>query len=202
MQYPEISRELVALVHQDQEDVITHSKLFKTQPTKEVLETSLEKVRINAENRISRVLEIIEKIGTPTEAKIGWKGVEAITVIALHAKHSQMKKVLASLQNARDGEIDKSLLPALIDRVRILDGKKQLFGTQWFMGYRENPYLYPVENFVGMNQLRTNYGLDKARRPRDLSDENSPENPPLATESDQHTPSKEEIDHDLDSLYG
>lgn len=204
MQFPEICEELVSLVEEDQREIRAHSALYKTQPSQELLHKSSVALRKNAVRRSRRVLLIINEIGTPTEEKIGWEGVEAMTVIALHAKHSAMKRILSHLLQAKEGEIDSSLLPALIDRERILDGKKQLFGTQWFMGFQDKPFLYPVEDFKKMNIRRKEYGLKKARRPRDLTF-GIPEKkrlPPLAVEDDQYQPSKAEMDSELSNLYG
>ncbi len=203
MKYPALSEELVNLLEEDQREVKAHSALFKSKPSEKKLKQSAENLRKNADHRTTRVLEIIDEIGTPTKDKISWHGIEAITVIALHSKHSLMKKILEHLQQAPEGQVDKKLLPALIDRVRVLDGQKQLFGTQWFKGFQDKPYLYPVENFQNMNKRRKEYGLSEARRPRDLTEDSRKEaTPPLATEADQHQPSKEELDVDLSPLYG
>lgn len=202
MQFLNLTEELKKLVEEDQQEVKAHSSLFQTNPPENVLEKSRRKLRLHSQKRVKRVLEIINEIGTPTESKIGWDGIEAITVIALHAKHTDMKRILQELLKAPKDEIDISLLPALIDRVRILDGKKQLFGTQWFLGYQPKPYLYPVESFEDMNERRKKYGLGVARRPKDLTFSNNDNVPPLTKKSDQHEPTKDELDIDLKDLYG
>ncbi len=204
MRYPQLSEELVAILEQDQHEIREHSKLYKRSPKSPNVEASRKKLTERSAQRMLRLLEILQEIGETTLTNIGIDGSEAVVVIALHARYSDMKKVLEAFEavyNKSSGDVYLEGIPALTDRVLMLERKKQKFGSQWLMAADDTFFLYPVEDFQHMNERRAAYGLDNARRPRDMTygiPKGPP--PPETQESDQREPTTEEYNHQLGEL--
>lgn len=83
-----------------------------------------------------------------------------------------MKKILKLFEeefNKNSNNIYYQAIPPLTDRIRILEHKKQIYGTNWFAFHKDKPFLISVEDFPNMNQRRAVYGLDPAKRPVNLA---------------------------------
>jgi hypothetical protein len=103
--------------------------------------------------------------------------------------------------NKNPGSVYNEAIPSLEDRVLIIEGKKQKFGTQWMLGKDGKFFLLPVEDFPNMNKRRAIYGMGKSRHPLDLTDGVPEKEPfrPYTKETDQRAPTKEEYE---DYVYG
>ena len=203
MKYVDLHKELQEMFQKDQAEVKKHSQLFKRAPDSPDLETSRKRLTEKNRERSKRLLEILEFMDLPTVSNIGKDGLLWISVIALHAQERILRTVLEAYEKVLElypEEMDASLLPAMVDRIRLLEHQKQIFGTQWLLGSDNKPYLYPVENFAAMNDLRQRYGLEKLRRPRDLTYGPNQNKPPFAIVSDQRTPSDKELETELAEL--
>jgi len=115
-----------------------------------------------------------------------------------------MKRVLVAFEAAyKENPVNtyRQIIPALTDRVLMLERKKQRFGSQWLMGKNGRFFFYPVEEFQHMNERRAQYGLHKARHPRDLT-YGVPKGPlpPYTRECDQRQPTPEEYENNLSEL--
>ncbi len=186
------------MLEQDQRKVRAQSHAWKCSPNSPKVVASGKRLVRRCLRRAERMLEILSEIGTPTIDTIGEDGSEAMAVLALHSKYSIMKKVLAAFEAAYKqypAHTYRQVIPALTDRILILERKKQRFGSQWLMGADDTFFLYPVGDFKHMNERRAQYGLDKARHPRDLT-YGIPKGPlpPYTQESDQREPTPEEYD--------
>lgn len=199
MKYPRYRDELVALLEEDQREVRAQSHAWKCDPNSPGVVASGKRLTERCLSRAHRMLEILVEIGAPTIDNIGKTGSEALAVLALHSKYSIMKHVLAAFEQSYAREpanTFRELIPALTDRILIVERKKQRFGSQWLMEKDGTFFLYPVADFAHMNERRALYRLDKARHPRDLT-YGIPKGPlpPYTQESDQRQPTPEEYDH-------
>lgn len=204
MQFPHYRNELVAMLEQDQREVRAHSRIWKRSPDSPDAAISRKRLTGRCLKRAKRMLTILDDIGTPTIDTIGEDGSEAMAVIALHSKYSIMKKVLVAFEASYKqypAHTYRQIIPALTDRVLILERKKQRFGSQWLVGKDGKFFFYPVEDFKYMNERRAQYGLDKARHPRDLT-YGIPKGPlpPYTQESDQRKPTPEEYDEQVSEM--
>lgn len=192
------------MLKQDQREVRAQSQAYKCSPkSPETLESGKRLTRRCIE-RAQRMLEILDDIGVLTLDNIGADGSEAVTVLALHAKYSIMKRVLSAYEIALANDRTNVYLqgiPSLTDRVLIAERKKQRFATQWWFEADGTHYLHPVEDFKHLNERRAMYGLDKARRPRDLT-YGIPKGPlpPCTRESDQQEQTLEEYENTIRAL--
>ena len=192
------------MLEQDQQEIRTHSHAQNQAPNRPDTIAKGKALMQHCMERAQKALDILDAIGLPTIDKVGAEGLEAIAVIALHAKYSVMKKALTAFEDAQKKEpanAYKEAIPALTDKIRILEHKKQYFGTQWLVDDAGKFFFYPVEDFAHMNARRKQYGLRSARHPRDLT-YGIPEGPlpPLTKESDQREPTAKEYKHHTSGL--
>jgi len=107
-----------------------------------------------------KLKEIVSQIGWPTISKVG---VDASYEAWLLIQHSPdidfQKQCLELMKQEKDGEIDKENIAYLEDRIRVREGKKQIYGTQYI---RENGkrVLLPIEDPQKADHLRREMGID------------------------------------------
>ncbi|PIT98268.1 MAG: hypothetical protein COT71_01580 [Candidatus Andersenbacteria bacterium CG10_big_fil_rev_8_21_14_0_10_54_11] len=100
--------------------------------------------------------KIIAKHGWPTVSKVGTKASWSAWLIAQHATHDLgFQKQCIALMREAEHDIDKSNLAHLIDRVRILEGKPQLFGTH----FQEDGTPHPIQDKKNLARRRREYNL-------------------------------------------
>ncbi len=107
--------------------------------------------------------EIIEAIGYPTIDKVGKAASEATWLIVQHSigQPKFMKKCAHSLAIAVDeNKADPKDLAYLTDRIAVLEGIPQLYGTQF--DWDENGTLSPaqLDEFTKVNERRKSIGLN------------------------------------------
>lgn len=106
--------------------------------------------------------QIINEFGFPTRSKVGEKSEAAAWTVVMHSISNPplMKRILALLKSPHyKDQVDPKELAYLEDRVRVFEGKPQIFGTQF--DWDENNLLspYPIENLELVNELRQKLGL-------------------------------------------
>ena len=111
----------------------------------------------------ARLSDIIERHGWPSETMVGERGVWAAWLIAQHAIGNPpfMRRCLSLLNNAATkGEVPAWQPAFLEDRIRMYEGRPQLYGTQFQPG--EDGYFvsYPIEDAEHVNERRQAIGLD------------------------------------------
>jgi len=107
-----------------------------------------------------RIEAIIAQYGYPGKTLVGGAGNAAFLVIQ-HADLKTRQKYLPTLQKAAEaGELNKSSLALLIDRVRVDEGKKQLYGTQYFRNEVTGEFEFrPIEDVENVNVRRAEMGI-------------------------------------------
>lgn len=115
-------------------------------------------------NRNAKSLQdIIDAIGYPTVDKVGKDASEAAWLVIQHAigQPAFMKRCAALLENAvRENKADPKNLAYLTDRIAVLEGKQQLYGTQF--DWDENGELSPnpFDDPARVNLRRKALGLN------------------------------------------
>lgn len=109
---------------------------------------------------MSRLKEIIDQYGWPTIAAVGVEASQAAWLIAQHAPDIVfMEECLAIMKKLPEGAIDPANTAYLEDRVLILIGELQIYGTQ-FYGEGEDVYAFPVYDPENLDTLRAQVGLE------------------------------------------
>lgn len=129
LQYPEIYRELLAMQVVDQE---FRSSMGSSDDGED--ESSGEpKVNVDVKHT-ARMKEIIEEIGWPNRSKVGKEGAFAAWLLVQHADLDPkfQRACLELMRKESADEISSVNLAYLTDRVRVNEGKKQIYGTQFW----------------------------------------------------------------------
>lgn len=115
-------------------------------------------------NRNAEILdEIIDSIGYPTTDKVGKEASEAAWLVIQHSigRPDFMRKCAKLLEKAIiENKANPRSLAYLTDRIAVLEGKPQLYGTQF--DWDENGELSPnlFDDVVKVNQRRKSVGLN------------------------------------------
>jgi len=108
--------------------------------------------------------KILDKIGLPSHENISEKAAETVWLIAQHAGYDKklMKRVLELMRETMKNDPSNGYykgIPYLIDRINIMEGKDQLFGTQFWANPEGTPTPYPIEDEEKVENRRKKYGI-------------------------------------------
>ncbi|MGY6275249.1 DUF6624 domain-containing protein [Methylomonas sp. MgM2] len=107
--------------------------------------------------------EVIDQHGWPGESLVGERGAWAAWLIAQHAIGNPrfMRQCLSLLKMAAsEGEVPAWQPAFLEDRIRMYEGRPQLYGTQFQPGKDGRFVSYPIEDPEHVNDRRRAIGLD------------------------------------------
>jgi hypothetical protein len=99
--------------------------------------------------------------GWPTISVVGEEASQAAWLLVQHADHKPefQSKCLAMMKLLPEGEIKLANIAYLEDRVRVAEGKSQLYGTQF---YKEGDHFgpRPIEDEENLEARRASMGLE------------------------------------------
>lgn len=107
--------------------------------------------------------QIIDKIGYPTKDKVGNEASEAAWLVIQHAISQPrfMKTCVKLLEEAvKEQKVNPKNLAYLTDRVAVLEGNPQRFGTQFDWDNNGEMSPNPFDDLAKMNQRRKAIGLN------------------------------------------
>lgn len=144
----EIVTELLAMAKADQEMRVRASK-DKSRWDKSV-----------DQKNTAHLKEIVETIGWPTISKVGAKASHSAWLLVQHAtaEPAFMKQCLKLMKDAQEDDIDPADIAYLEDRLLIMEGKPQIYGTQFrtIDGVTEP---FPMEDPEYVDERRARVGL-------------------------------------------
>ncbi|MBZ5590015.1 MAG: hypothetical protein LAO05_15785 [Acidobacteriia bacterium] len=149
---PALRDELVRMLETDQR---SRQHVIERPDDRKALFLLLEQDR----ERTQRVLAILKEHGWPTTAQVGADGSEAIWTILQHSDPAVLQSTLALMEKAATRhDLDWGLVATSIDRIRVNEGKKQLYGTQLEKkGGKLVPY--PIQEEAKLDERRKRMGL-------------------------------------------
>lgn len=112
----------------------------------------------------SRMKEIIEEIGWPTASKVGTDVAENAWLLVQHSDHDVdfQSLCLELMKQEPDSEVKKVNVAYLEDRVRVNQGRGQLYGTQFSQeANRHIPRL--IEDEENVDKRRAEMGMGTLR---------------------------------------
>jgi hypothetical protein len=124
--------------------------------------TAMEYRRIDAENA-DRLRQILSDHGWPGKSLVGEQGAHDAWLIAQHADHQPavQRQALELLTDAAtSGEATPRELAYLTDRVRVNEGRGQVFGTQMRPDENSVPVPAPIEDRERLDDRRAEVGLE------------------------------------------
>ena len=107
----------------------------------------------------ARLREIIREYGWPGQSLVGKKAAGAAWTVAQHGSSDFLHQTLPMMKDAvAKGELSGGLYATSVDRVRINDGQKQLYGSQFDTnGDKCEPL--PIEDAEHVDARRKEVGL-------------------------------------------
>jgi len=114
---------------------------------------------VDTENT-ARMKEIVEEYGWPTKSLVGEDGARSAWLLVQHADADPtfQRRCLELMKTVEPGEVSPVDVAYLTDRVLVNEGKKQIYGTQfWSMGGELVPR--PIEDEARVEELRAEIGM-------------------------------------------
>ncbi len=99
---------------------------------------------------------IVEEYGFPTTEMIGGHGMKGVKMVILHARKDILEKYKTEFKD-RFGSYTYAYL---IDKTRVANKEKQLYGTQGDFDEDKNMIFYPIEEEHLVNQRRMEAGME------------------------------------------
>ena len=159
---PAVAHELNRMQIEDQRYRGENDTIFKTTPWTDSLEHWVwsRQSEIDSTN-VKRLEELIDQYGWLGMHKVGNDGAEAVFLIIQHAGLAVQEKYLPKMrESVAAGDFPPTCLAYLEDRIRISEGKPQLYGTQVKVDMETGkPELYPIEDEVNVDKRRAEVGL-------------------------------------------
>ena len=108
-----------------------------------------------------RMKEIIQQIGWPTCSKVGIHASNMAWLLVQHADHERafQKMCLDLLKSQAPGEVQLANIAYLEDRVRVAEGRPQLYGTQFHIDEQGSFGPFPIEDSDNVDQRRKSMKL-------------------------------------------
>ncbi len=107
---------------------------------------------------------ILNKIKEPSVENIGYDGAQAVWLIAQHAaddlgfmKH--ILKLMKSIAKVNPSNSYHQGIPYLIDRINMLEGKPQIYATQFKSGPKGELAVYKTRDIAHVDKRRSKFGL-------------------------------------------
>lgn len=159
-----LKNELLDIYSSDQ---LYRTEMAKVKPTDiKIVELVYKQDSLDAIN-LKRVIVILDSIGYPKRQEYGDSAGLATFFVMQHADIKYQQKYLPLFEQAgKDKEMDWKNVVYMIDRVRLENGQKQLYGTQIqpvkdsVTGYlTDKAVIAPIEDEVNVNERRAKVGL-------------------------------------------
>ncbi|MFZ1301150.1 MAG: DUF6624 domain-containing protein [Candidatus Microsaccharimonas sp.] len=112
------------------------------------------------EDNQTQLMEIVKETGWPIISKIGSEASRAAWLIVQHASNLEfMEYCLGLMEVLPASEIDPANVAYLKDRVLMMNGKPQVYGTQ-YQGIGNDMQLWPIDDMEHVDERRASLGLD------------------------------------------
>ncbi len=108
---------------------------------------------------IRKFEEFLDENGFPYKNKFGEDLYKAGIALSLHSSPKLMRRVLALLENATSEQLDLPHKAYLIDKLRVLEGEKQIYGTQFKRLENGSIEFLPIADQETIDEKRKQVGL-------------------------------------------
>jgi hypothetical protein len=109
----------------------------------------------------ARIDEIVKTHGWPGKKEFGSRAALAAFLVIQHSTSEMMRRYLPILRNAMEnGDVDKSSFALLDDRVRMIEGRPQRYGSQVQGSPNSKMYFWQIEDEENVDKRRAEMGLE------------------------------------------
>lgn len=157
MDYTSLAQEIINLKNADLE---LRDRLLQTGQLGEGYNEEMKDLH---NSNAAKLNQIMDAIAYPTIDKVGQEASGAAWLVIQHAigRPEFMKKCLRLLEiAANEKKADPKNLAYLSDRIAILEGKPQLYGTQFDWDYNGELSPNPYDSLFKVNERRKSIGLN------------------------------------------
>jgi len=116
--------------------------------------------KIDRKNLVT-VVSLIEKCGMPSLDNVTTQQMSTIWLVFQHSDNYHRKKYLSILKkSAKNGDLRKSQMALMEDRILMMDGKPQIYGSQITKNYDTGAWMiYELKDPEHVNKRRAEVGL-------------------------------------------
>jgi len=157
MYYPEIARKIIDLKNAD---LAFRDKLIEQGKLGDGYNDEMAAIHNSNADALE---EIIDQVGYPTVDKVGEEASDAAWLVVQHSigRPAFMRKCAVLLHDAVDENKANTLhLAYLEDRIAVLEGRKQLYKTQFDWNQSGELSAQPFDDLYKVNQRRKSLGLN------------------------------------------
>jgi hypothetical protein len=157
MEYPNIAKTLIGL---QEADLALRGQLARQGRLGQGYHPAMEQLHHQNAGILS---DIVDQIGFPTVQKVGQAASDAAWLVAQHAigQPTFLKKWAELLATAVYAEqADPQGLAYLLDRIAVLEGRPQRYGTQFDWNERGELAACPCDDLIRVDQRRRAIGLN------------------------------------------
>jgi len=152
-----ISKKIISLIRRDLQ---LRDELIRAGKISDGYDQEMEKLHNSNAQELNTIIDLI---GYPTVDKVGIQASEAAWLVIQHAigKPDFMKKCRDLLKDAViENKANPINLAYLTDRIAVLEGEPQHYGTQFDWDDREELSPIPFDDLTKVNQRRKSVGLN------------------------------------------
>ncbi|MDP2651471.1 MAG: hypothetical protein Q8O98_02665 [bacterium] len=143
------SHPLISLLEQDQSNI----RQYKTN------KISQDDFASSQERVVEQFKSYIKSKGFPFRDVFGQEVYKAAIVLSLHADVEFLKLILENIKEVGEGQIDVGDKAYFIDRLLVLEGKSQVYGTQYKKSSDGDIEFFPIEDNENVDKRRSELGL-------------------------------------------
>lgn len=143
--------------------IINRMAVIDQKIRRKAMKTGIWDKKIDKKNTLE-MREIIKKYGWPIINLVGKKASKNAWLLVQHADHDvkfQKKclKLMEDIYKRNSNFINKTNIAYLRDRILVNEGKKQLFGTQFYTNKKGIFGVRPIKDIKNLDKKRKKYGL-------------------------------------------
>ena len=122
---------------------------------------SLDELRSINKKHTDFIADVIDKFGFPYKNTAFLKAYTGAFLVVQHSGNILLiEKVIRIFSEANDSQINRQDLAYLIDRLKVLKGLTQIYGTQYKVLQNNKIELLPIEDPSGINKRRKEMGME------------------------------------------
>jgi hypothetical protein len=121
------------------------------------------RIRMYAEDSLSflRAESVLREFGYPEKEWCGESAAGVPFYIISHAPVSLRSRYVEYFKAAAGtGKLDRTAFAFYLDKVKIVNGEKQVYGTQFYTDKNWKRYYYPIEDPSNLNKRRAEMGME------------------------------------------
>ena len=121
-----------------------------------------QEMRLTDSLNLRKITALLDSHGWPTKAEVGNMGTQTVFLVVQHSNLPTMQKYFPMAQQAAEqGNLAKSALALMQDRLLMWQGKPQIYGSQLTQDNKTNKMVFhPIEDEAHVDERRAAIGME------------------------------------------